>query len=84
MKTTVRKLGNSHGVIIPKPLLAEIETAPGDPVDIRVRKGRIIIEPIKHDPRAGWAADSRTVHDAGDDRLVWPDLRQDGDKEPGR
>jgi antitoxin MazE len=26
MKTAIRKMGNSHGVIMPKPLLAEVGT----------------------------------------------------------
>ena len=83
MKTSIRKLGNSHGVLIPKPLLAEIAVVPGDPVDIRVRKGRIVIAPIKHDPRPGWAADSKAVHEAGDDKLVWPDLSRPSEKDQG-
>ena len=30
MKTAIRKVGNSHGVIIPKPLLAEIGAKAND------------------------------------------------------
>ena len=46
MKTSIRKMGNSHGVIIPKPLLAEIGAKPDDVVDMKVKKG-------KHRHRAG-------------------------------
>ena len=81
MKTVIRRMGNSHGVIIPKPLLAEIGVNADDPVDIRVKKGRIVIEPIKDDPRAGWAAECRAIREAGDDRLVWPEFPNDVDKE---
>jgi antitoxin MazE len=78
MKTAIRKLGNSHGVIIPKPLLAEIGVGADDPVDIRVKKGRIVIAPIKHDdPRLGWAEASKAIHEAGDDKLVWPEFASD-------
>jgi antitoxin component of MazEF toxin-antitoxin module len=39
MKTAIRKMGNSQGVLIPKPLLAELGVGPNDPVDIKVKKG---------------------------------------------
>ena len=54
MKTAIRKMGNSHGVIIPKPLLAEIGAKANDRVDMKVEAGRIVIAPIRRDPRAGW------------------------------
>jgi antitoxin MazE len=82
MRTVIRRMGNSHGVIIPKPLLAEIGVSADGPVDIRVRKGRIVIEPIKDDdPRAGWAEASKAIHEAGDDRLVWPAFPNDDGKD---
>ncbi len=46
MKTAIRKVGNSHGVIIPKPLLAEIGAKANDRVDMKVEGGRIVIAPI--------------------------------------
>jgi antitoxin component of MazEF toxin-antitoxin module len=52
MKSAIRKMGNSHGVIIPKPLLAEIGAKPGDKVDLKAEKGKIVIAPVKRDPRA--------------------------------
>src|SRR2546430_3122753 len=41
MKIVIRKLGNSHAVIIPKPLLAEIGAKAGDRVDMTVQGGKI-------------------------------------------
>ena len=79
MKTAIRRMGNSHGVIIPKVMLSEIGANADDPVDIKVRKGRIVIEPLKRETRAGWAEASKAIHDAGNDRLVWPDARTGGD-----
>jgi antitoxin MazE len=46
MKTAIRKMGNSQGVIIPKPLLAEIGAAANDQVDMRVEEGRIVIASV--------------------------------------
>lgn len=81
MKSAIRKMGNSHGVIIPKPLLTEIGAKANDAVDINVRKGKIVIEPVRRNPRAGWAEDSKAIHAAGDDKLVWPELANDADKD---
>jgi antitoxin MazE len=81
MKTAIRKMGNSHGVIIPKPLLAEIGAKPDDHVDMRVESGKIVIAPIERDPRAAWAEECKALREAGEDGLVWPEFgNKDDDK----
>ena len=81
MKTAIRKLGNSHGVIIPKPQLAEIGAKANDRVDMKVEGGRIVIAPIRRDPRAGWADECKALREAGEDGLVWPEFgNEDDDK----
>ena len=81
MKSAIRKMGNSHGVIIPKPLLEEIGAKVNDPVDVKVKKGKIIISPALHHPRAGWAEASKQLRDAGEGGLVWPEFPNDGDQD---
>jgi antitoxin MazE len=66
VKTRLRKIGNSVGILIPKPFLAELGLQAGDPVDIKVRKGRINIEPVKRKARADRAGASGQP--AGQDR----------------
>ena len=72
MKTRIRKMGNSQGLIIPRPLLDEIGLKADDAVDLKVKKGRIVIEPRKDKHRAGWAEDSRRLADAGDEGTALP------------
>ncbi|MBX9825998.1 MAG: AbrB/MazE/SpoVT family DNA-binding domain-containing protein [Xanthobacteraceae bacterium] len=73
MKSQVRKVGNSHGVIIPKPLLDEIGIVDGDVVNLKVnKKGRIVLSPVRTEARAGWAADSKALAQAGETGRVWP------------
>jgi len=43
MRTTIRKIGNSQGVLIPKPMLAE--TGLEVDVDISVENGAIVLRP---------------------------------------
>lgn len=78
MRTSLRKIGNSRGVIIPASLLAACEM--GDEVDIRLEGKNLLIAPIKA-PRAGWfdgykqEADVEPLKalpvDEGDEEWVW-------------
>jgi antitoxin MazE len=51
MRTSIRKIGNSRGVLIPAALLAECGIA--DEIEMHLENSRIVIEPVKN-PRAGW------------------------------
>jgi antitoxin MazE len=79
MRTAVRRLGNSAGIIIPKSLLAEIGIGAGDTVDLTLDEGRIVLVPVKRVPRTGWADASRAIAQADDDALVWPEFGNIGD-----
>ena len=73
MTSHIRKLGNSQGVIIPKPLLDEIGLKTGDPVELKVnKKGRLVMSPLRNAARAGWADDSRILAGAGETGQAWP------------
>jgi antitoxin MazE len=80
MRTAIRKIGNSHGVLIPKPMLAE--TGLESDVDISVEHGTIVLRPIRdHPPRAGWAEAARAIAAQGADAPVWPEFANAGDAE---
>jgi antitoxin MazE len=79
VRTSLRKLGNSAGVIIPKSMLAELGLAAGAPVDMALAEGRLIVVPIKQPARAGWAEAARAIAVAGDDSMAWPEFGNAGD-----
>lgn len=79
MEVSIRKMGNSQGILIPKPILVQLGL--GDKVDLQVRDGVIEIRPVRKNPREGWADDARRIAEAGDDALVWPEFANDGDGE---
>jgi antitoxin MazE len=80
MKTAIRRMGNSQGVIIPKPLLNELGIDTNDPVDLKVIKGKLVISPRgEPDPRAGWGEECKALAAAGEDGLVWPEFGNDDD-----
>ncbi len=51
MRASIRKVGNSRGIIIPATLLVACEM--GEEVDIRLEGKNLVITPINA-PRAGW------------------------------
>ena len=80
MRIALRKMGNSSGVIIPKPFLAEIGAQSGEDVDMAVEDGRIVIAATKRQPREGWGEASRSIAEAGDDALAWPEFANADDE----
>lgn len=72
MRTTLRKIGNSRGVLIPAALLAECGII--DEIELRLEGARIVIEPVKA-PRAGWFDGYRAEEDAD----AWEGLPPDAD-----
>lgn len=79
MEVAIRKMGNSQGVLIPKPILAQVGLE--GTADLQVRDGVIEIRPLHRDPRSGWADDARRVAAQGDDAPVWPEMANADDRE---
>ena len=79
MRAPVRKMGNSSGIIIPKPILTQIGVEVGDDLELSLDEGRIVLAPAKQHPRAGWAAAAKRLAEAGDDALVWTEFGNAGD-----
>ena len=79
MEVAIRQMGNSQGVLIPKPILAQLGFE--DRADLQVRDGVIEIRPIRRNPREGWAEDARRLAGHCDDALVWPESVNEGDEE---
>ena len=67
MKTRIIRIGNSHGIRIPKPLL-ELTGLEGD-VELSAENGTLLISPIAK-PRAGWAEAFEEMAHRGDDTLL--------------
>jgi len=54
MLTTVRKVGNSRGVLIPAAFLVSCRIE--DQVDMQLQDGQIVIKPVARKLRDGWFA----------------------------
>jgi antitoxin MazE len=78
MRSALQRVGNSQGVIIPKPLLSQVGLVRD--VEIDVENDAIVIRKPKGHVREGWADASRALAAAGDDALVWPEFGNDDDE----
>lgn len=60
MRTALRKMGNSIGMIVPKALLSKMGLAAGATIDLRVEDGKLVARP-KRKVREGWAEGAEKV-----------------------
>ncbi|PIE33057.1 AbrB/MazE/SpoVT family DNA-binding domain-containing protein [candidate division KSB3 bacterium] len=67
MKATLVKIGNSQGIRIPKPILAQCRLR--DEVELEVQNGELIIRPV-HQARQQWTQAFRKMAEFHDDVLM--------------
>lgn len=79
LEVAIRKIGNSWGVLIPKPVLLQLGFK--GTADLQVRDGVIEIRPVRRNPREGWADDAARIAKLESKALVWPEFANQGDDE---
>lgn len=67
VKTRIIKIGNSHGIRIPKLLLHQVGLS--DEVELSVQPHQLVVRPVQH-PRHGWDEQFKMMAEYGDDRLL--------------
>lgn len=79
MKATIRKMGNSQGVLIPKAILAQLGLE--NEVEMDIVNDTLVLRRPRQAPRQGWAEASRQIAADGDDTLVLGELPNADDAE---
>lgn len=79
MKATLRKMGNSQGVLIPKAIVSQL--AIEGELDMTVENDTIVLRKPHKAVRTGWAEASQRIAAAGEDALAWPEFANAGDQE---
>ena len=79
MKIAIRKMGNSQGVIIPKPVLTQLGLE--SEAEMSIERDAIVLRKPRKGVREGWAEASKAIAASGDDSLVWPESGNAGDSE---
>ncbi len=79
MKATLRKMGNSQGVLIPKAVIAQLNI--DEDMEMSVENNAIVLRKANKPVRHGWNEASKKIAAAGDDVLVWPEIGNIDDAE---
>lgn len=74
MEVTIRTIGNSKGVVLPKPLLAQAGLEDQATANIVVENGSIVLSKPAKAVRAGWGEAAAAVAAQGDDALLMGDF----------
>lgn len=77
MRATIRKVGNSQGILIPKPVLARLGFE--REVEIKIEGDALVVRQPAKRTRDGWAEASKAIADAGDDALLMGAFGNSGD-----
>ena len=72
-------MGNSQGVLIPKPILAQLGLE--DEVEMEVENDAIVLRKPQKKAREGWSDASKAIAEAGDDALLMGEFPNADDAE---
>ncbi|MBT0570800.1 AbrB/MazE/SpoVT family DNA-binding domain-containing protein [Curvibacter sp. CHRR-16] len=83
MEIAIRTIGNSKGVVLPKPLLAQVGLDAESSAEVVVENGCIVLRKPTKPVRAGWADAAAAVAAQGGDALLMGEFANAGDEELG-
>jgi len=83
MRAPLRKIGNSHGFLVPRSFLEQMGLSPGPGVeaDMILQDGALVLRKPEQPVRVGWRKASAKIAEAGDDALVMGEFGNVGDRE---
>lgn len=81
MEIAIRNIGNSKGVVLPKPLLAQAGLEDQTTAHITVENGHIILSKPAKAVRTGWSEAAAVVAAKGDDALLMGEFGNADDAE---
>jgi len=83
-QTTLRRMGNSIGLIVPKDMLDALGLANGAKIELRVENGEVIARPAKRKVREGWEEAAKRIGAEGlsQEDLDWLEFDDPIDDEP--
>ena len=83
MEIAIRNIGNSKGVVLPKPFLAQVGLGGQATATIEVENGAIVLRKPVKTVRAGWAEAAAAVSAKGEDALLMGEFGNSEDEELG-
>jgi antitoxin MazE len=83
MEIAIRNIGNSKGVVLPKPFLAQVGLDGQATAIIEVENGTIVLRKPTKKVRSGWAQAAAAVSAKGEDALLLGEFGNLDDEELG-
>ena len=81
MHITIRTIGNSKGVVLPKPLLAQAGLDDQRIADLSFENGAIVLRKAAKAVRVGWAEAAQALAAQGNEALLLDEFGNAGDSE---
>lgn len=81
LHVSIRQIGNSQGVVIPKPVLVQLGLDAKVGVEMTIEEGALVLRRRTSPARTGWAEAARNIAEAGDDELVMGEFGNAEDSE---
>lgn len=81
VQVTIRAIGNSKGVVLPKPLLAQAGLGDDEAAEMTVEDGAIVLRRAARPVRTGWAEAAKALAAEGGDALAMGEFGNDVDVE---
>ena len=81
MHVHIRRVGNSQGIVIPKPVLAQLGLSSHAEVEMTIEGDALVLRRPAERVRTGWAEAARKIAEAGDDALVMGEFANSSDTE---
>jgi antitoxin MazE len=78
---SIRRIGNSQGIVIPKPVLAQLGLDSKVGAEMTIEDGALVLRRPAGPARTGWADAARRIAEAGDDELAMGEFGNAEDSE---
>jgi antitoxin MazE len=78
---SIRQIGNSQGVVIPKPVLTQLGLNSKAGAEMTIEGDALVLRKPASPVRTGWAEAARKIAEAGDDALVMGEFGNAADSE---
>ena len=78
---SIRKIGNSQGVVIPKPVLLQLGLSGDAGAEMTIENNALVLRRPASAARTGWAEAARKVAESGDDALVMGEFGNAADRD---
>ncbi len=79
LHVAIREIGNSKGIVIPKPVLAQVDL--DREADMTVENGAIVLRKPAKPVRADWAQAAKALAERGEDALAMGEFGNSDDAE---